>query len=764
MTTLATILLELSLTRIFSVVFHYHFAFLAISIALFGLGAGGLFSYAFRGLDARLFESLGRLAVVNSLCVVAMLAFVLTQHGGIDGATLIPVYLAASAPFFLAGTVVSAAIAETVERVDRVYFFDLLGAAVGCLVLAPILDFFGGPNTVINAAVLYAAASAIWFNLADSIRGRIASVAVALALVGLVAFNAKYSMIDVKYARGERLTEEQFVQWNSFSRIALAADKQTDQMTIRIDADAQSRIPRFDLDQLSGEDRAALLGAGPGLPYVLRPGARTVIIGPGGGMDVARAIAGGSRDVTGVEINPIIANTVMRKEYSEASRGLYFRPEVRIVVGDGRNYVRRSSEQAGVIQISHMETWSTAAAGALAISESNLYTVEAFGDYLRRLTGDGLISFTHRSSDPPRESLRLAAVARAALERAGAAEPWRHIVAVREEAGGEAKNTVMVARSPFTELDLATVESASQESGLEILYSPRDSAESEFALLLRGGEAETHWADYPYNVTPVDDNKPFFFYSARGADFWGLFGGGNGKTASGGASNALLLLLRLLGVSVVATAIILALPPLLLGDRLPKDSRVGRFLWYFVFVGVGYILIQLTLIQKFVFLLGHPGYALTVIIFSMLISSSAGSYFSRGVVGGSDRNLTVVLAAIALLVALLAVAIPPLTDAAASWPLWAKMASVVLLIGPAGFAMGVAFPAGLQRLQAEHRQSVRWAWALNTAASVLGSICAVLLAIHLGLRETLLIGGVMYLCAVVTIGGGKRAARSVTGL
>ena len=183
-TTLATLILELSLTRIFSVVFYYHFAFLAISVALFGLGAGGVFSYVVAAKPGNLWAKLGWLALANALCVVASLWFVLSRAGVPGNGTLALVYFASALPFFLAGTVVSLAISEAVERVDRAYFFDLAGAASGCLLLIPFLNLFGGPNTVIAAGVVYAVSAAIWFHQAGGYRRRATAVLMALLLTG----------------------------------------------------------------------------------------------------------------------------------------------------------------------------------------------------------------------------------------------------------------------------------------------------------------------------------------------------------------------------------------------------------------------------------------------------------------------------------------------------------------------------------------------------------------------------------------------------
>ena len=336
---MATLLLELSLTRIFSVVFYYHFAFLAISIALFGLGVGGVFSYIVAGWRGPLFRKLGYLSMVNSLLVVAALAVVVAQKEDPGSWGLTLVYFTTSLPFFVSGAVVSLAVSETVERIDRVYFFDLLGASAGCLLLVPFLNYLGGINTVVCVAVLFAAAAAIWHSMSGSITLRAASVALALLLVAFMFYNGANNVIAIRYAKGQKLKKEEFVQWNSFSRIAVR------DYSIFIDADASTGIASFDFEHLTPRERHMLLEEGPALPYALRPGAKTLIIGPGGGWDVARALASGSHDITGVEINPIIAETVMRDRFAAQSRGIYLRPDVRIVVEDGRSFVRRSQRE-----------------------------------------------------------------------------------------------------------------------------------------------------------------------------------------------------------------------------------------------------------------------------------------------------------------------------------------------------------------------------------------------------------------------------------
>ena len=754
-TTLATLILELSLTRIFSVVFYYHFAFLAISIALFGLGAGGLFSYVVVSRGGNIFYKLGVLAVVNSIAVLASLIFILTRAGELGNLTLAGVYFASALPFFFSGAVVSIAVSEGIQRVDRVYFFDLLGAAGGCLVLVPFLNYFGGPNTVIAASVLFAVSAAIWYNLAGTLRGRAGAVTLALVFVALMAFNGKSHLIDIRYAKGHRIGQEAFVRWNPISRIALMNPKSSDPEIV-IDADASTGIPTFDLRHLTEKERANLLHEGPGFPYLLRPGAKTLVIGPGGGWDVARSIAGGSKDVTAVEINPIIAHTIMQQRFADLSHRLYFRPEVHLFIEDGRSFVRRSPEKYQVLQATLVDTWASTAAGAFALSENNLYTTDAFRDYLNHLTDDGLMVFTRWGFEPPRESLRLLSLAIAALAEVGEKDAWRHVVVLRDHAQNinafGALDTVLIFRRPLSDAGVAAVKSALSQTKLHALYLPGDAPANEFGELLRSADPAVFWRNYRYNVTPVDDDRPFFFYTVQPRDLFNFLKQG-GLSADYKINRALPLLFEVVGISLLAIVVVLAFPPLLLGERLPSEKGVRGLLLYFACIGAGYILIQVALIQKFVLFLGHPTYALTVIVFSMLIWSGLGSYWSRRLTGESNNTgrLSAVLLGVAVTVAALAYLAAPVSEFGVGWPLPLKILVTVSMIAPAGFLMGIPFPTGLTRLQKNFPHAVRWAWALNAAASVLGSAAAICLAIYIGLRATVLTGALLYLAALSVV-------------
>lgn len=751
-TSLATLLLELALTRVFSVVYFYHFAFLAISIALFGLGAGGVFSYVVAGWKGQIYDKLGGLAIANAIAIVLCLSFLLSRNAELTTWEMMLAYFVAAVPFLISGTIVSLVIADTIQRVNRVYFFDLIGAAAGCAALVGLLDWIGGPNTILVSATTFAVSAAIWFHLAGRTRGRVAAVTMGLLLVGLITYNSKFSLIDVKYAKGQAIKNEEFVRWNSFSRIALKPEEGRAWMkSIVIDADAATGVASFDFAHLTPSEKEELAYDGPGLPYVLRPGAKTLIIGPGGGWDVSRALASGSHDVTGVEINPIIANTIMREKFPAYSKGIYLRPDVHIHVEDGRSFVRRSKEHYQVLQATLVDTWASTAAGAFALSENNLYTTEAFVDYLTHLTDHGVLAFTRWGFAPPRESLRVVALAQNALKQIGQQNPALNIAVVRNNAqllhGWGAQDTILVSRSPFSAQDLETLKDAVARAKMQMIYMPGSTVDNYFQKLLTAPDLNKFFDSYPFDVRPVSDDRPFFFYTVQPRDLWQFVMHASHNTADYKVNNALPVLFGLVAISIVATIIVLALPPLVLKQNLPTEKGSLRGLLFFMFIGAGYILIQVALIQKFVLFLGHPTYALTVIIFSMLLSSGIGSFLSKKFVRGDFARLSVVMVLIVATVMVLATVVAPISEGGVSLPFAVKVLITVSLISPVGFAMGMPFPTGLTLLERAMPASIRWAWAINAASSVLGSAAAMFLAIYLGLKMTLIIGGLFYLAA-----------------
>jgi spermidine synthase len=762
LTSFAALLLELALTRLFSVVLFYHFAFLAISIALLGLGAGGVFAYLLKTRLARVATRTlaTRICTANALVIVAVLEVVLhvpvaLNVSGKNFLRLTVMYLAAAVPFFLTGLLFSVVFARETRRIPRLYGADLCGGALACLAVVPLLNWLGGPNAILVAGISLAVAAMIWSDTA--VRRRNDGL-LALALVALTAANYSGRLIDVVYAKGMFRDPAwvEFARWNALSRVEV--DRQGQAKAIVIDADASTYIMNADVSRWHDTEwEDDLMSAPPALANVLRPHGDFAIIGPGGGVDVLRAVANGSPSVTGIEINPIIATTIMRGRYADYAQHLYERPNVHIHVTDGRSYLRSTPQRFDVVQMTLVDTWASTAAGAFALSENNLYTVDAFREYFDHLNPNGMIAITRWEFRQPREALRVVAVAIEALHRLGVANPARNFIVASQGTLDEDGIPVVVLakKTPFTvEEENAVTAHCERYSELDPMYLPSQPGNNPFSQLIASNDPQAFARSYAYNVAPVNDNAPFFFFTLKAGQIL------NEKSLRHGidwkVNLGVLVLLLVLAISVVAVLVFLILPLVLRGGR-PRQSPLP--LLYFVAIGLGYILVEIAFIQRFVLFLGHPTYALTVVIFLLMVSSGAGSLFSRRCLPRAEMvwlPLLLVLVTLLIYVFFLPGRLAALVGLALEYRL---LVSGVLLI-PLGFVMGMPFPTGLRALAAtpapefpagQADNAVEWAWAMNAAASVLGSVSAMMIAIQFGLTVTLACGAAAYLLALLVI-------------
>jgi spermidine synthase len=762
LTSFAALLLELSLTRLFSVVLFYHFAFLAISIALLGLGAGGVFAYLLKKRLARTDTRTlaARLCIDNSILVLFVLEIVLRvpvalEVSGRNFLHLSAIYVAAALPFFLTGLLFSVVFARETWRAPRLYGADLGGGALACLAVVPLLNWIGGPNTILAASVAMAAAAMIWTE-SSRVR-RLAGGLVALFVV-LIAANHSSRLIDVIYAKGifRDQSRVEFARWNALSRVEV--DRRGQAKVIVIDADASTFIMNCDLAHWHDTNwEHDLMSAPPALANVLRPHGEFAIIGPGGGVDVLRAVANGSPSVTGIEINPIIADTIMRGRYADFSQRLYQRPEVHIHVTDGRSYLRSTPQRFDVVQMTLVDTWASTAAGAFALSENNLYTVEAFHEYFEHLKPDGMIAITRWEFRRPREALRVVSVAMRALHSLGVANPSRNFIVASQGSLDEDGIPVVVLakKRAFTpEEESAVLAHFKKYAELAPLYLPSSPAKNPFAELIASNNPHQFAQSYSYNVAPVSDNAPFFFFTLKPGQ---IFEEGLRRQGIDWKVNlGVLVLILVLVISLAAVLAFLILPLALQGGR---QSPLP--LLYFVAVGLGYVLVEIAFIQRFVLFLGHPTYALTVVIFLLMLSSGAGSLFSRRWLprtGLAWMPITLVIAALLVDVFFL----PNWLEAWVGLGLYSRMAVSGLLLAPLGFVMGMPFPTGLRALAVglvvdvpsgatSEDNAVEWAWAMNAAASVLGSVLAMVIAIQFGLTVTLASGATAYLLALLLL-------------
>jgi len=754
-------MLEVALTRILSVVMWYHFAFFTISVALFGLSASGLVVYLiprrFRSERAlpQAWMAAAALAIAVPLCFAlfaanpaqAFLTGFLRRAGesGLGFGTIVQVgalYLSAVIPFFLGGMVGSILFRHFGEASSRLYAWDLIGAGLGCLATIPILDRVGGPSAMAAVALLAALGAAV-LGLASGDRRRAAiGGLIAIAAATLLALNPATHWLHLKYFRGREEPDVVFEKWNSFSRVAVRETPSGthDSLLIEIDSASNTMISRWDGRV---ESLAPLRNSLIGVQYALLEKPDVFVIGSDGGVDLLTAVANGARSVTAVEVNPIIVG-LMQKTYAEFSGGIYNRPEIRVVNDEARSFIRRSNQKYDVIQAGYIDTYAATAAGAFSLTENTLYTVEAYEDYLSHLSPNGIVAIQRYFEDPPQQSIRLISLALAALKQRGDAHPAAHIVVVRE--GDRA--SVLVKNSEFTATEVAQIEEHIAPSGFELIAAPGRAGVGLYGQLLNTPEFESVIRDYPLDISPVTDDRPFFFYVVKPSQFWRGLLLHTGEFVN---ARAVFLLTSLMLVALILAVLMVLLPALLARPRPPAAAIPAMV--YFGALGLGFMLVEIGMLQRLMLFLGHPTLALGVVLTTILISAGLGSFLTRRVtLERSDLVLRRFLIAVLVAVALVAFLLPPMFRAFIGMERIGRIWTAIEVLFPVGFLMGTAMPLGLRRLADGRAELIPWAWAVNGAASVLGSVLAMVVAINNGFTATLVLGGIVYAVALVLIG------------
>jgi spermidine synthase len=758
--TLSVLMLELSLTRLFSATMYYHFAFMAISLALFGSGASGVFVYIIqRGLKPErtgqwLSAAAMLFALSNLYSLYVILANPLTFETGPENYyRLAKIYGASSLPFFFAGCAVTLAITRLAKEISKLYLFDLAGAALGCLLLIPVLNSIGAINIVLLVSAIGAVAGVLFGISSEGNRATAAcSLVLAVGLAGLVGYNSTTHRIDVRKSKGFEENKVLFSKWNSFSRITVAGSFDT-AVEIRIDADAATGISKDASNSALHQDALGALSA---LAHNLNRDANVLIIGPGGGNDVMAARVFGQKHITAVEINPIIAHDVMSSEpFKSYSGSIYQQPDVRLVVDEGRSFIRNSQERYDIIQATMVDTWAATAAGAFSLSENNLYTVEAFKDYVTHLTDDGALTMTRWYFEPPDQLLRLITLTRAMMTELGISNPERHIMLVRDARSGYDRTpaTYIFKKSEFTDEEVRTIEDIATANGFQLLFTPLSQPANVFTQMINAPDPAAIWANLDTNVEPTRDNNPFFFNSVRFANLWQVIEGTTGEWQKTNLGTSILF--ALLGITS-ALVLLFIIGPLVLVRGRAFTTRAGTKLTnllYFACLGAGFIIVEVAMIQKFILFLGHPVYSLAVVLFSVLAFSALGSYLSGRV---SEERLTPVLmkllVILVLMVVLYIIALPPIFYGLVGLPREIRIVLAVVLMAPLAMVMGMPMPIGIRKLARTAPEIIPWAWGVNGATSVMGSVAALVIAILTGFNQALLVGAGLYMFAMVFVG------------
>ncbi len=795
---LATLMYENLLTRIFSVTMWYHFAFIAISVAMFGMTLGAMIVYLLprtftpgrAPYHLTLYGLLFGITTVLSFLTHMSIPFI-TQREYVETVvgiySMALTYIVIAVPFVMSGICVTLALTKFPHQVSKLYGADLAGAAIGCMLVIVTLRYTSGPTAVLVVALLACVGAAFFGIQGTGDRGAVrlltrialgcAGVLAVLVVLNTALVNQQDSPFRLLWVRGEREPKPLYEKWNSFSRITIRGnpyervaplgwgmsavtppDTRARQLWLTIDAGAATAITAFhgDLDDVDHLKYDVT-----NLVHSIRSDARVLVVGSGGGRDVLSALLFGQESVTGVDINEHTIDAI-NNEFGNFTGYLDTYPSVQFVHDEARSYIARQDEPFDIIQISLIDTWAATTAGAFVLTENSLYTIEAWDTFLEHLTPGGVLTVSRwYFGDRPGEMYRLTSLAAAALQRQGIETPRDHIIIVKsKEIGGDAEGvgTILLSKQPFSPADVATVEAVCERMRFGVVLSPNTALDATFETLTSGDNFEPFVASYPINIAPPTDDSPFFFQMLRLRDIF------NEDLLEQGMMSFNMHAVRILGyliVIVVVLAFLFIVLPLLLvrgsGFRVRGSGpggRVSLFVFFFC-IGAGFMLVEISQMQRLIVFLGHPTYSLSVVLFTLLLSSGLGSTLTERV--GPERLARAGRARFALLLAVLVV-FGLLTPFVIGWfdsaQTLVRILVAVAILFPLGVFMGMAFPLGMKVAARTSPDLAPWLWGVNGATSVCASVFAVAIALSSSISTAFWIGFLFYIGALFSFSRG----------
>ncbi len=752
----ALLLFQITFTRLISYKLFYHFVFFAISLSMLGLGAAGTYVALHtrrRAAAIGIHRWLAMLAVSVPIVFVAIANPIgVTHHPPVRtkllGSDAIA-YLLWCAPLlvwlnFCGGVVLTTLFSRFSSRMGRLYAADLCGAAMGGLASVALMRSFSPPAAFVFGVVPIVAALVAYQSSWPGWSGRAGLVAVCASALALSAaiFAGPVWLRNFQNFRveGGRLRTVIKYEWNHIIR--------TDHMAgwYVLDGEAATRINQWNPNP--APPRTPAYGLAPKSPSV-------AVIGVGGGRELVEALQAGASSVLAIDLNPTILSWARGADRA-LNKDLYYDPRVETQLGEGRHVVRSSDRRFDMIVIHAIDTYAATSAGAYALTENFLYTKEAFADYWRALSDNGVLSVSRWMFYPPREDLRLFATAKAALEDLGVADPLRHLVMVAPL--GDASKLgdkrvwgyLSMSRRELSDADVASLNQALRKRHWSILYGPGLRTGTPFEQLALAADPADFQRSYPYLVTPVTDASPYLFQFFNPLNASSYASSTEWMTSNVYQSSAVMLLVALL-VCIAGSGIVI-LAPLAWASRGATDSgnEIGtlrmREFAYFCGLGLGFMALEVPIIQALSMYLGHPTYGLAVALVALLLSSGAGSLLADRL----DPEPWIPCAIAAALLAALTVGAFPLLHATLDLSDPARFAIALVLLAACGVPMGMPLALGVRRLGRRNPAAVAWAWGANGASSVVGSCLIMIAMVFAGSSAALAMGAVSYaMCAVV---------------
>lgn len=786
---LSTLTLELLISRVMSVVAWYHFAFMAICLALFGMTVGAVIVHQYK---ESLLEEYHRALYLSSLIFsIALLInliiicfrpiFTNLSRGDWEPVyhpfNIFLIFSSITIPLIGSGVCISLIFSRHVDHANKVYFVNLVGSSLGCLLFIPTINSLGVINSYFCLALLGLLAAYL-FNLDDRYPRRKFLLILSLLLALFLWANDKAGLLELRWAKGKPDHQAFYKKWNSFSYIRLTdwgkdknpigwgfAPKKRDEIRrtrveqIHLDIDAGAATVMTNFEDRDTNKIGFLKYDITALPYYLVNNGDVLVIGIGGGRDILTGILFNQKSITGVEINETILE-IHKKLEAKFSGNLSQHPKVTLINNEARSYINSSNRKFDLIQLSLIDTFAATQAGAYALTENNLYTVEAFQTYWNHLSDQGYLSISYwMHPNRPENMLKLTGAATKALHMEGTNNPRAHLVIVHKDGLDDNRGVanLLVKKKPFSNEELLRIQKYCDEMGFYLILSPSGSADESFSKMSDAKSLNEYANHYKLNIAPASDDKPFFFLRTKFSirKFFSKF-----KLSIFSAEyifGAEYILFSLFVLMIVLTCLFVVFP-LFKTTRLTQlNIAVLPFSIYFTAISLAFMFVEMSQLTRLSSFLGHPIYSLSVVLFSFLMSSGLGSYF----IGQTDNKRTMItytmlFISICLLSTIFTI---PILQHFSKYSTNLRVITAIGVVFPLGFFMGSFLPQGV-RLLGQRNGPVALFLGINGAMSVLGSILAMIFQITLGLNMTFLLGVLLYAVAIITLFGLKFSKRS----
>jgi len=748
---------------------------MAISVAFFGLGIGSLFVHINNKRSQNFLPQILQSTITFAISVpifLVVIGYVIPPNTS----SIYLFYLASAIPFFFAGVSMAEIYLAMPKEISKLYFVDLVGAAVATLVLDPLMQRIGAESVLLLITPLVIGPSLITtfvlfvlpqknvrniYVIKNSIK--IYGVIMIVASILLLAYNINFNLLAIQPGESKGLHyqlanpstyKHLSTQWNSFSRIDVTkqihynnnnsdvSGRSRTAASIIIDADADTPVFKWNG---SSEDMNWLKNYMDFMPYEMLKTNDTLVIGSGGGEDVLIALAGGSKKITAVELNSLVASVA--KQFGNSSGNLYQRENIKLLIDDGRRFISSTHSKYDIIMIKLVDSWAAQLAGGYALSENYLYTVEAFKQYMQHLNDNGMLVMVRWNIELPRLMPLVVESLRQQQTEKNIKNISQQVLVVEDRPGlyFESNNQrtifpvlVIVKNSPFVKSEIALAKEHAAKNGAKIIVMPNGYVQPPYDRLLLNGidhlQSENDSKTDLIKLRPPTDDSPFYF--ARELI----------------PHQMVILLETVVGVSIVLTLL------LIFYSRRNKNwlnvSTLRFYIPFTAFIGFGFMFLEITFIQKFLLLLRTPIMALTVILFSVLLSSGIGAYLSGKLFNRNPYKAIAV--SIPLLVMILFIYygyLQKIIDFNMFLSLYHRIALTVALISPAGLLMGFQFPS-ITRMTSMHisekYNSITLLWGINVIASVVGTVLTAVLSMMIGFGGNILVGIGLYLGALAS--------------